>query len=274
MRKHKALLIGISDYNPSGIGGPDLKGCVNDVTDMYNTLQVCGFPKEAIKVVTDRDASRINILDSVSWLLSDNDAGDSLVLYYSGHGSYTIRELPGRVVREQVIRPFEFSQEITIKDLSERFAMLQTDVRLEVVMDCCHSGPSAEFLHRQKLDGREMVPRFIPPLIALQTRPEAAVATNMMERMLFQQQVLLSPRLRHVLWAACRADQLSYETTFGTQTRGIFTYYLCSELRNTAGMISRDELKTRVTKAISDSRFDQVPQLQIDPADVRKTIFT
>jgi metacaspase-1 len=276
MRKHKALLIGISDFNPAGIGGPDLKGSVNDVTDMYNTLQICGFSVEAIKVLKDRDASRMNILDGVSWLLSDTRPGDSLVLYYSGHGSYTFREMPDRsVVREQVIRPFEFSQEITVRDLMERFATLQTDVHLEIFMDCCHSGPAAEFLHLQKLDDRKMVPRFVRPLTALAAAgSETACESGLEVRRFFPEQLLLSPKLRHVLWAACGADQLSYESSFDAQMRGIFTYHLCSELKNTQGIISRSDLKARVTQAISDSRFDQVPQLQVDPADVRKTIFT
>jgi hypothetical protein len=30
----KALLVGINDYAPVGAGGPDLRGCVNDVRDM------------------------------------------------------------------------------------------------------------------------------------------------------------------------------------------------------------------------------------------------
>ncbi|NLB07436.1 MAG: caspase family protein, partial [Desulfobulbaceae bacterium] len=28
---NKALLVGINDYAPVGPGGPDLRGCVNDV---------------------------------------------------------------------------------------------------------------------------------------------------------------------------------------------------------------------------------------------------
>lgn len=38
----RALLIGINDYAPVGVGEPDLRGCVNDVRDMAHTLNVLG----------------------------------------------------------------------------------------------------------------------------------------------------------------------------------------------------------------------------------------
>jgi metacaspase-1 len=39
----KAFLVGINDYAPSGPNGPDLRGCVNDVEDMADTLEHFSF---------------------------------------------------------------------------------------------------------------------------------------------------------------------------------------------------------------------------------------
>jgi len=82
-----ALLIGIDEY----LHVTDLRGCVNDVEAMrvwlMSQLEV---PEDHIRVLTDQEATRANILQAFQEFLIDNPAierGDQILFHYSGHGS-------------------------------------------------------------------------------------------------------------------------------------------------------------------------------------------
>lgn len=273
-RRHKALLIGIQDYNPPGTGGPDLKGCVNDITDMFKTLVALGFPAGAIRKLPNEHARKANILDNISWLVTDNEPGDFLVFYYSGHGSYKFRKLPDNtIVKEQVIRPYHSLQQITISELKERFADLKTDVHIEVFMDCCHSGPPEQHKSSEKPVKDRLAIRFLPPLKDDGTQPDFKTSFRE-EHRFFHPKIVLSPKASITRWAACGIDQLARETMIGAEDRGVFTHHLCSILRSTQGDTSRAELNSLVRTAIRDARFEQVPQLEADTSSANKPIFT
>ena len=82
----KALLVGINWYpDPRN----ELKGCVNDVRQMADTLKSrYGFPGDGtMRILTDARATTKAILDGLAWLTAGASPGDSLVFHYSGHGS-------------------------------------------------------------------------------------------------------------------------------------------------------------------------------------------
>ena len=82
----KALLVGINRYpDPRN----ELKGCVNDVRQMAETLKRrYGFPGDRnMRILTDARATTKAILDGLAWLTAGASPGDSLVFHYSGHGS-------------------------------------------------------------------------------------------------------------------------------------------------------------------------------------------
>ncbi len=82
----KALLVGINRYpDPRN----ELKGCVNDVRQMAETLKSrYGFPGDGnMRILTDARATTKAILDGLAWLTAEASPGDSLVFHYSGHGS-------------------------------------------------------------------------------------------------------------------------------------------------------------------------------------------
>jgi hypothetical protein len=69
----KALLVGINDYAPVGTGGPDLRGCVNDVRDIANTLSVLGIvpaSPASMMILTDSRATRAAIMAGLRWLVT------------------------------------------------------------------------------------------------------------------------------------------------------------------------------------------------------------
>ena len=82
----RALLIGINVYQ---MAGADLRGCVNDVKDLSAALiEVHGFKKNDITVLTDGAATKKAMQAGVKALLRDSKKGDVAVLHYSGHGSH------------------------------------------------------------------------------------------------------------------------------------------------------------------------------------------
>ena len=141
----KAFLVGINDYLPAGQGGPDLRGCVNDVKDIVNTLQIVGFPLINMKVCTNRQATKTNILNGLTWLISNVKRGDELVFFYSGHGSQIV-DISGDELdlKDEILCPsdldFQKKTYITDDDLRNIFSRLHQGISLQVIIDSCHSG--------------------------------------------------------------------------------------------------------------------------------------
>ncbi|MCW5908027.1 MAG: caspase family protein [Chitinophagales bacterium] len=281
----KALLVGINDYAPVGPGGSDLSGCVNDVRDMANTLVICGFPASTMRVLTNARATKANILNGLAWLLKGTKKGDTIVFYYSGHGSYKV-DLSGDEVdgKDELICPHDWPQHISDDDLKAIFSKLPAGVQLEVIMDCCHSGTGTRA--SMVLPGEEttelLTPRFIEPPFDDTIYEEFKADYKRGTKHLFAEPVAAAktravsivPRLNHVLWAGCKDSQVSYETTIGGQQRGIFTYNFCKVLRATSGAITRKKLDSTVTAAISRAGFSQTPQLEGTRSEIDARIFT
>ena len=89
----KALLIGINDYralpSSSRKGTSDLRGPVNDVTAIRRALiSYYGFTEEDIRVLLNDRATRQDIRTAFDkWLVNGTRPGDTVLLYFSGHGS-------------------------------------------------------------------------------------------------------------------------------------------------------------------------------------------
>ncbi len=80
----RALLIGIDAYAQV----KPLVGSRSDVNNMAGFLTSdWGFADEEVMLLTDEAATREGILSTIeSWLIEGTEAGDEVVLYYSGHG--------------------------------------------------------------------------------------------------------------------------------------------------------------------------------------------
>lgn len=83
-RSNYAVLIGVGDY--AGTSN-DLPGVKYDIADMKQFLTTDSlWSGTSLTTVTDAQATKTNILNSVNGLLSKVDANDNILLYYSGHG--------------------------------------------------------------------------------------------------------------------------------------------------------------------------------------------
>jgi metacaspase-1 len=273
----KAVIVGINDYAPKGNGGPDLHGCPNDAKDMANTLIICGFNPSDIRIVTNANATQKNIFMWLSWLFKDADQGDSLVFYYSGHGtrvsSYNFKqELDGL---DEAICPHDYLTNGVIKDneFRELFSSkVKNGVNLEVIFDCCHSGSGTRNIYKHvNVLGEKLTVRMIPP--DLETEFYALHANEEAKSQKKARALVESNALNHTLWAGCRENELSYESAINGVTRGHFTHAFCKALRASNGKIIRKVLDIKVKDGLAIHGNKQTNQTEAHSDRFSKIIF-
>src|SRR5689334_8700157 len=77
-----ALCIGINDYPGTQM---DLKGCVNDAKDWSQALAARGFE---VHTLLDAEATLAAMRSAFHRVVEGAGAGDTVVITYSGHGTY------------------------------------------------------------------------------------------------------------------------------------------------------------------------------------------
>lgn len=145
--RKKALLIGINYFGTES----ELKGCINDVQNMFNFLTSrYGYKAQDIVVLTDdqhddvRIPTRANIIRAMHWLVKNAQPNDALFLHFSGHGGQ-IRDLDGDEEdgMDDVIYPVDFRRAGNIVDDEMHDILVKPlgpGIRLTALFDSCHSG--------------------------------------------------------------------------------------------------------------------------------------
>ena len=257
----KALLVGINRYPDPG---NELKGCVNDVRQMADTLKRrYGFPADGnLRTLTDARATTKAILDGLAWLAAGASPGDSLVFHYSGHGS----QVPDRNGDEttdhldEILCPYDLDWDhpLTDDDLAAACAGIPQGALLTVILDCCHSGTGLRDFVRPRGIPLSEAPdrrRFLP-------HPESPHPDPERPRILARRFGVSITRTNAVLIAACRDDQTSADAWIDGGYHGAHTHYLCQSLRNGPGDLTCRALVSATGSALSRAGFDQVPQLE------------
>jgi len=246
----KALLVGINRYPDPG---NELKGCVNDVLLIRETLEKhFGFADPGgIRLLTDARATTAAILDGLAWLTSDAAPGDSLVFHYSGHGSQ-VPDKNGdeRDGQDEILCPFDLDwrRPLTDDDLAAAISGVPRGALLTVILDCCHSGTG---LREPAAPGYATRPRFLPHLAA---KPNG--------RRPVRRFGVCVTKTDAVLIAACRDDQTSADAYIDGKYRGALTYHLWRALRDADWSATYRALVAATGKELSHVGFDQVPQLE------------
>jgi len=284
--KRKALVVGINDYAPVGPGGPDLNGCVNDARDMANTLVLCGFQPANIRILTNQNAKRANFLTYLSWLFSGTAAGDSLVFYYSGHGTRVANIGPDLEIDglDEAIVPHDYSSAGFLRDDDFKAifdAKLKRGVNLEVIFDCCHSGTGTRNVNFNEFGDSATVEtaRFLEPMLedefyfSFSKDLKSKKSKKGEDIMMTNKALVPVAGMKHTLWAACKDNQVAMEGSIGGVTRGYFTLHLCRALRATSGNITRKLLDAQVANALAAMGAAQINQTESTPAEFAQKVF-
>lgn len=139
----KAVLIGCNYQGTKA----ELKGCINDVNRMYNSLvNRFGFSQDDITVLIDTDPDGVqptgkNIRCALLNLIRSAQPGDILFVHYSGHGT----RLPAETGEDddtgydECIVPTDMNL-ITDDDFRSFVDKVPEGCRITIVSDSCHSG--------------------------------------------------------------------------------------------------------------------------------------
>jgi hypothetical protein len=134
-----ALLIGCNYKNTQY----ELFGCINDVNNIKNKIQK-EYKFNNITILTDnttKKPTKINILNSLKNLLINSKSGDTLLFFYSGHGTQTIDKNNEETDKlDEVIVPLDFKYIIDDELNNIIYNNLKSGVNLFTLFDCCHSG--------------------------------------------------------------------------------------------------------------------------------------
>ena len=85
--KYHALIIGVSDYDHSEAGLPDLEMPTKDADRLYNVL-INKYAFEPANVTLLKNATREQIINNLERLAESVEDKDNLLVFYAGHGFY------------------------------------------------------------------------------------------------------------------------------------------------------------------------------------------
>ena len=274
--KREALLVGINDYD----GVNDLQGCINDVTNVRSVLKTFfGFENTNIRVLTDSRATKKNILSRLEKMVSNAVSGDHLIFHFSGHGSQ-IRDREGDELSDhmdELICPCDMNWDdgfISDDMFSTVLKQLKKGVRMEILLDSCHSGTGTRdmmpYLTSEKFNISLALNRYLKPPADIECRylgdEEKLKASKSFST---DKEITLN----HILWAGCKDSQTSADAFIDGNYNGAFSYYFCKHVRESGGKISRADLYTRVKNSLKFNHFSQVPQLECKQSLRSENIF-
>lgn len=226
----KAVLVGIN-YKNSDL---QLRGCINDVKNMTSLLQTnFGFDNENIKLLTEEDQitpTKTNIIENIVWLTRDANPGDTIVFYYSGHGSY-IKDTTGDEVdgKDEVLVPLDYDSQGYISDdmlFDYLLKPLQTGVKVFLMTDCCHSGTLFDLKYN------------LNSMATYKTteKPTSYKKDQWLDRyMLYQDNNKLKPSCDVVLLSGCMDHQYSNDAFLDKTFQGALTYCFLETVKEVVG---------------------------------------
>ena len=212
----RALCIGINDYPGTR---NDLSGCVNDAGDWAAELGSRGF---TVTTLIDAQATRAAMSAGIAGLITGAQAGDSLVITYSGHGTW-VPDSNGDEPdgRDEGLCPWDISTVGPLLDDEIRilFAQRAASVRILLISDSCHSG-SVTRGDESDIDPGMPRARYMP-LQDWMPGNELPASAN-------RPRTLVSGLRRSggdLLLAGCQDTEYSWDTSFRGRPNGAFTYY-------------------------------------------------
>ncbi|MGW7077257.1 caspase family protein [Streptomyces sp. NPDC054866] len=241
-----ALLVGINDY-PRQTATP-LTGCVNDMTEAGRLLADRAVGTTDVRILLDAEATTAAVTDAIERHLGAAGPGDTALLWFSGHGTQSqatgVDLLIEATGRNQALvcadGPLPDKRLGTLLD-----AVAARGAHTAAVLDCCYSGGATR--------DSELTARYAPPGAGWDFTEENAVGSR----------DVVAPEgpARHVLLAASRLNQLSYEGYFAGRRHGAFTHALLGAVRDSGTDATYRELLAAADARLQRSGGGQQPVL-------------
>ena len=262
---NKALLVGINKYpDPRN----ELRGCVNDILEMEHFIAEANkvYPKKNIKKLTNKEATKKEILIQLKWLIEGAEAGDQLLFHYSGHGAQapTLFNSLEKDGLDEIICPYDFDgtnkTSLRDKEFAQLFAGIPKGVHFVWISDSCH----AEDLSRDpfKLNEEDFMAnnthyRFFTGLSHFDNSEDEA--NDLAGIAIGKIAPIISP-LNGALLSACQSHELSADTYINKRFIGAFTHYLIENLNKYSDTKNMRSIIEIVNKDLGKNGYDQNPQ--------------
>lgn len=246
--KKLALIVGINRYSTPGM---DLLGCVNDANNIKQfLLECCGFEEAGIKMLTDEEATKANILGHLEWLVSKGEPGAELFYYHSGHGTQVF-DLSGdesdQLDEVIVTHDHDWNDPLLDDYLANIFAKLPKGAFLSSIVDTCHSGSVTRYFVKNIA-----MPKDMSAKVAYKKSLGTTLKVNRLSMKGDYTQ-------RHILLSGSRDDQTSAEATIDGVRQGVLTYNFIKVARRPVA--SWRETHSEVIKSLRNSGWVQEPVL-------------
>ncbi len=233
-----ALVVGIEDYR-SVTPTPGARGDAERFAELLETTM--GVPHNNIRLLTDDDATRSDILATVSWLQNNVPSDARIFFFFSGHGSPEVES------GDSYLLPYEGRPE-TLEfsgiPMDEVLTGLEQTPARDVLafVDACFSGSG----------DRSALPEGTRPLVPVQDA---------------------TPSPRVALFSSSGASEISGNAADAEE--GLFTRHIIEAIGQGRadidgdGQISLAELETYVTPRVSRearrANREQNPVINVDP---------
>jgi uncharacterized caspase-like protein len=206
-----ALLIGVGDYQyASGLNVPMTTADAQGVADALRDPQLCGYPDAQVMLLSDAAATREAILGALDQLATSTREGDTVFLFYAGHGMYGADKSYYLTTHDTQLEGVPGSRTVVAgtgvseQELLTRLKALKAS-RILLVFNACHSGEISPTLAEEadtSMSGANV--------------PDATAAA------------LLATGEGRIIITACRDRQFSF---VGSGPRTIFGQILVDTLR-------------------------------------------
>ncbi|MFI9602034.1 caspase family protein [Streptomyces sp. NPDC052043] len=240
-----AFMAGINDYPPETAA--PLTGCVNDISEARRLLLDRTGGAARIRTVLDGAATVTAVEDGIRTFLGTAGPGDTALFWFSGHGTEEAASGADLLIeatgRNQALMcadgPLPDKRLGALLD-----AVAACGVHMAAVLDCCYSGGAT----RNAGEAADLTARYAPP------RPGGRAPAG-------RDVAVPQGPARHVLLAASRLDQLSYEGHFGGRRHGAFTHALLGAARAAGPEATYRQLLSAADARIRRSGARQQPVL-------------
>jgi metacaspase-1 len=231
----------------------------------------CNFNYDDIRLLTERRATRVEILKRLDWLVKGLKPGDRIVFLYSGHGNrLATRSVEGHVDKYyECICPYDFDWDgkntISDRELCDLFSRIPAGARLTWISDSCYSGGLPEL---EGVPARRAGPR--GKTIELPADIAWRIKTAIDKKI---QPLKMSGVVEHndvILISATRERQQAQEKGFKKEIKlnGLLVYFLLEELHREGGLstplkavMENVGRKVKHYGRTSRPHFDQEPML-------------
>jgi len=261
----KALCIGINNYPGTHM---DLQGCINDANDWADALSARGFG--VIKLLNEQ-ATKAAMVAAMSNLISKAAKNDSLVISFSGHGTYQPDtdgdEADGL---DEALCPYDLQTNgaaLIDDEIKVLFGTRKPGVRIVLIADSCHSGTVTRAARAEP--DADTRPRFMPmgnwlPNSSLPKNRAGKLAATVLAPLGGSPLLAAYSRvLGDLLLAGCKEgpNNFSYDARINNRYNGAFTYYALKALKTLKPEATYADWHKAILKYLPSASYPQSPQI-------------